>query len=84
MKIKVNVKYDVTESFINTEFIRLDSLLKFENIAETGGIAKDMIQNGEIKVNGEVCMQRGKKLRPGDFVTLGRKKIVIKAEENNI
>ena len=84
MKIKVNVKYDVTESFINTEFIRLDSLLKFENIAETGGIAKDMIQNGEINVNGEVCTQRGKKLRPGDFVTFGRKKIVIKAEENNI
>ena len=51
---------------INEEFIRLDNLLKFSGIAPTGGQAKFIIQNGEIKVNGEVCTMRGKKMRPGD------------------
>ncbi len=51
---------------INEEFIRLDNLLKFAGIAPTGGQAKFIIQNGEIKVNGEVCTMRGKKMRPGD------------------
>ncbi len=51
---------------INDEFIRLDNLLKFAGIAPTGGQAKFIIQNGEIKVNGEVCTMRGKKMRAGD------------------
>ena len=51
---------------INEEFIRLDNLLKFAGIAPTGGQAKFIIQNGEIKVNGEVCTMRGKKMRAGD------------------
>lgn len=51
---------------INDEFIRLDNLLKFAGIAPTGGQAKYIIQNGEIKVNGEVCTMRGKKMRAGD------------------
>lgn len=51
---------------INEEFIRLDNLLKFAGIAPTGGQAKFIIQNGEIKVNGEVCTMRGKKMRDGD------------------
>ncbi len=51
---------------INEEFIRLDNLLKFAGIAPTGGQAKFIIQNGEIKVNGEICTMRGKKMRPGD------------------
>ncbi|MDP4120404.1 MAG: RNA-binding S4 domain-containing protein [Bacillota bacterium] len=51
---------------INTEFIRLDALLKLSGIAETGGHAKVMIQNGEVKVNGEICTMRGKKMRHGD------------------
>jgi len=55
---------------ITTEFIKLEGLLKFSGIAETGGDAKLMIQDGEVTVNGEVCTQRGKKLRPGDVVTL--------------
>ena len=54
---------------ITTEFIRLDNFLKFANAAETGGMAKTFIQEGEVKVNGIVCTQRGKKLRPGDAVT---------------
>ena len=51
---------------IETEYIRLDALLKLAGLAETGGQAKVMIQGGEVTVNGELCTQRGKKLRPGD------------------
>ena len=51
---------------IDTEFIRLQDLLKLSGLAATGGMAKIVIQNGEVKVNGEVCTMRGKKLRPGD------------------
>ena len=54
---------------INTDFIKLDALLKFAGLCETGGEAKELIQGGAVKVNGEVCTQRGKKLRPGDVVT---------------
>ena len=57
---------------IATEFIKLESLLKFSGVMETGGEAKVVIQEGEVKVNGEVCTMRGKKLRPGDRVELGR------------
>ena len=53
---------------IRTEFIKLDSFLKYAGLAETGGQAKDAIQAGAVLVNGEVCTQRGKKLRPGDLV----------------
>lgn len=51
---------------IDTEFIRLQDLLKLTGLASTGGMAKVVIQNGEVKVNGEVCDMRGKKLRAGD------------------
>ena len=53
---------------ITTEFIRLQDLLKLANLVETGGEAKERIQDGEAMVNGEPCTQRGKKLRPGDTV----------------
>ena len=55
---------------IKTEFIKLDSLLKYANILSTGGEAKMAIQNGAVTVNGEVCTQRGKKIRPGDRVKI--------------
>ena len=51
---------------IHTEFIKLQDLLKFSGAAETGGDAKRIIQEGRVKVNGETCTMRGKKLRPGD------------------
>ncbi len=54
---------------IQTEFIRLDSLLKLSGFAETGGHAKVIIQGGEILLNGAACTERGKKIRPGDRVT---------------
>jgi ribosome-associated protein len=51
---------------ISTDYIRLDSALKLADIVQSGGIAKMLILDGEIKVNSEVCLQRGKKLRKGD------------------
>lgn len=62
---------------IHTEFIKLDSLLKLAGLAETGGEAKLLIQNGQVEVNGEVCTMRGKKLRPGDSVTLDGRTVAI-------
>ena len=53
---------------IQTEFIKLQDLLKFANLVSTGGEAKEHIQAGEVTVNGEVCTMRGKKIRPGDDV----------------
>lgn len=51
---------------IDTEFIRLDALLKLAGAFDTGGQAKLSIQNGEVLVNGEICTMRGKKMREGD------------------
>ena len=51
---------------IDSEYIKLQDLLKLTGLAATGGMAKIVIQNGEVKVNGEVCTLRGKKLRAGD------------------
>lgn len=55
---------------INTEFIKLDSLLKFSGLAESGSFAKLMIEENSIKVNGERCTARGKKIRNGDIVSV--------------
>lgn len=55
---------------INTEFIKLDQLLKFSGIAESGSDAKDMILDEIVSVNGDICTMRGKKIRPGDEVLL--------------
>ena len=62
---------------IHTEFIKLGSLLKLAGLVETGGEAKLLIQNGQVEVNGEVCTMRGKKLRPGDSVTLDGRTVAI-------
>ena len=53
---------------ITTEFIRLQDLMKLANLVSSGGEAKMLIQNGQVTVNGVICLQRGKKLRPGDVV----------------
>ncbi|MBR2406088.1 MAG: RNA-binding S4 domain-containing protein [Clostridia bacterium] len=65
---------------IHTEFIRLDTLLKLSSLTPTGGQAKEKIQAGFVLVNGEQCTQRGKKLRPGDHVTLGNETVEIVGE----
>lgn len=51
---------------INTEFIKLDSALKYCGVAENGAHAKEMILSGEVEVNGEIELRRGKKLYKGD------------------
>ncbi|MCR4935581.1 MAG: RNA-binding S4 domain-containing protein [Oscillospiraceae bacterium] len=53
---------------ITTPFIKLDAFLKFCGAVGTGGEAKVQIAAGQVLVNGELCTQRGKKLRPGDRV----------------
>lgn len=53
---------------IRTEYIKLDSLLKFAGLTGTGGEAKTVISEGMVKVNGEVCTVKGKKIYPGDTV----------------
>lgn len=67
MKIKVKVapKKQVNKK-IDTDFIRLDAFLKMCDAVQTGGHAKIVIQEGDVRVNGEICTQRGKKLRSGD------------------
>lgn len=64
---------------IETEFIRLDSLLKLSGAVDTGGQAKLVIQNGEVLVNGGACLMRGKKLYPGDTAEYAGKKFRVKA-----
>ncbi|QSX05180.1 RNA-binding S4 domain-containing protein [Sedimentibacter sp. zth1] len=66
---------------ISTEFIRLDQLLKFASIVESGGIAKMVIIDGLVKVNGEICTQRGKKIRHNDIVEFDNSKIIVSDEE---
>ena len=56
-----------TEHIQITDYIKLDSLLKLAGGAVTGGQAKLLVQSGQVLVNGEVCTQRGKKIRPGDI-----------------
>lgn len=68
-KIVAHVKKkEIKQIKIDSEFIRLDSLLKLCNAVITGGHAKIVIQEGEVKVNGEICTARGKKIRVGDEV----------------
>ena len=62
---------------IHTEFIKLQDLLKYANLVETGGMAKECVQGGEVTVNGEVCTMRGKKIRPGDVVSFEGQELTV-------
>lgn len=64
-------------SVISGDYIKLESLLKFEGMTETGGEAKFLIQDGQVLVNGEICTMRGKKIRPGDTVQLDETEIKV-------
>ncbi|NTW70995.1 MAG: RNA-binding S4 domain-containing protein [Eubacteriaceae bacterium] len=72
------------EITIKTEYIKLDQLLKFSGAADSGSTAKAMIQGEIVKLNGEVCSQRGRKIRNGDIVeiteTNEKFKIIFKGE----
>ena len=65
------------EISIKQEFIKLDSAMKLANMVVTGGHAKIVIQDGEVKVNGEVCTLRRKKLKKGDKVEFENKGFII-------
>lgn len=67
----------MNEIKIDTDFIKLDSFLKWCGVASLGSEAKFYIQNGDVKVNGEVATQRGKKLRSGDVVEVGEESYKI-------
>ena len=69
MKVVVKKKDNSVPVVIGTEFIKLEAALKFANAAESGGMAKAVIQDGLVAVNGEICTMRGKKLYPGDRFT---------------
>ena len=62
---------------IHTEFIKLQDLLKYANLVETGGMAKECVQGGKVMVNGEVCTMRGKKIRPGDTVLFDGQELTV-------
>jgi ribosome-associated protein len=66
---------------IKTPFIKLEQLLKLAGLTDTGGFAKQIIQDGHILVNGEVCTMRGKKIRNGDKVTADQFEVIVTAPE---
>ena len=67
---------------IYTDYIKLDDLLKFAGILGSGGQAKAVIKDGLVKVNGEVCLMRGKKLHSGEIVEFDGKKIKVINNDN--
>ena len=77
MKVVVKKKDDHQSLAIHTEFIKLQDALKYANVVYSGGEAKQLILDGQVTVNGEVCTMRGKKLRPGDrFTFMGQSFLV--------
>ena len=70
----------IEEIVINTEFIKLDQLLKWANFTGSGVEAKMFIQNGEVKVNDAVETRRGKKIYDGDVVEFAGEKVVVRAK----
>ena len=66
MKVTVKKKETAVPVAISTEYIKLQDAMKYANIVYSGGEAKTLILEEQVKVNGEVCTMRGKKLRPGD------------------
>lgn len=71
------------EVFIRDEFIKLGQVLKLANLVESGVDAKLVVQDGLVKVNGQVCTMRGKKLTDGDEVDFEGNTFVIKSSEVN-
>lgn len=62
---------------ITTEFIKLQDLLKFADMVSTGGEAKIVILDEQVKVNSEICTMRGKKIRPGDVVVFDGQELTV-------
>ncbi len=82
MKVQIKKRpASVEEIPIHTEFIKLQDFLKFCNVVESGGMAKNVILDEQVQVNGEVCTMRGKKLHPGDVVTFMGQSWQVAAED---
>lgn len=82
---KITVKAKIINEerlYIVTDFIKLDAAMKLAGIADTGGMAKMMIEDSQVRVNGEVCNQRGKKLYPGDKMLFRNSLFVISKNED--
>ena len=77
MKVVVKKKDNSTPLSITTEFIKLQDALKYANVVYSGGEAKQLIQEEQVLVNGEVCTMRGKKLRNGDKFTFNGETYLI-------
>ena len=77
MKVSVKKKESNIPVVIHTEFIKLQDAMKYANVVYSGGEAKTVILEEQVKVNGEVCTMRGKKLRPGDKVEFAGQHFVI-------
>ncbi len=83
MKVTVKKKETNIPVVIQTEFIKLQDAMKYANIVYSGGEAKQLILEEQVKVNGEVCTMRGKKLRPGDtFTFMGQTYLICIHEPN--
>ena len=83
MKVIVKKKDNSVHVAISTEFIKLQDAMKFANVVYSGGEAKQLILEEQVKVNGEICTMRGKKLRPGDtFEFMGQKYLICENELN--
>ena len=67
---------------IRGEYIKLDALLKYAALVPSGGEAKTVVAGGEVRVNGEICTMRGKKLRAGDVVEYDGQRILIEGHES--
>lgn len=84
MKVVVKKKEpNTTPVSIHTEFIKLQDAMKYANIVYSGGEAKQLIAEEQVKVNGEICTMRGKKLYPGDtFSFMGGNYLICSYESN--
>ena len=78
MKIKLR---GVKRIPVTGDYIKLDALLKLASVVSTGGEAKNIILNGDVRVGSEVCLQRGKKIRPGEMVRCGGETLLVYRRE---
>ena len=83
MKVVVKKKDNSVHVAITTAYIKLQDAMNFANIVYSGGEAKQLILDEQVKVNGEVCTMRGKKLRPGDKFEFMGQTYLITANELN-
>ncbi len=77
------MKLEQETIYITTDFIKLDSLLKFAGMTETGGLAKAIVEEGLVSVNGMVCTQRGRKLHPGDVVRVEHYELTVARRQDH-